>query len=193
VTLPGIDKRIVAHSVLTGGKATVTQTDESIRISVPPEQRQELDTIVRLKLDGPAAEIEPVRLPSASLACGRKATASNFFQNAERYSPDMAIDDDPSTRWGCDFGTHSAWLAVDLGRPMTFDRVYISEPYGRVRKFELQKQEDDEWWAFFSGTTIGEDFTASFPPVTAQHVRLNLLETTEGPSIWEFQLFAPKE
>lgn len=198
VTLPAIDKRVVAHSVLTGGTAMVTQTaghrpkGGPIRICVPPEHRQKLDTIVVLELDGPAAEIEPVRLPSASLACGRKATASNFFQNSERYSPDKAFDDDPATRWGCDWGTHSAWLAVDLGGPMTFNRVYISEPYDRVRKFELQRQEEQEWSAFFSGTTIGEDFTASFAPVTAQHVRLNLLETTEGPSIWEFQLFAPK-
>ena len=193
VTLPAIGKRIVAHSVLTGGTATVTQTDESIRISVPPEHRQELDTIVVLELDGPAAEIEPVRLPSASLAFGRKATASNAFEGMERYSPDKAFDDDPSTRWGCDWGTHSAWLEVDLGQPMTFDRVYVSEPYGRVGKFELEVQKDGRWSAFFGGTAIGEDFTASFAPVTAQQVRLNLLETTEGPSIWEFQLFAPKK
>jgi hypothetical protein len=106
----------------------VHQTDESVEITVPPEHRQDLDTIVVLQLDGPAADIEPVPVSSASLAFGKKATASNFFRNIERYSPDKAIDDDPNTRWGCDFGTHSAWLAVDLGLPMTFDRVRISEP-----------------------------------------------------------------
>jgi len=191
--LPPIDRRVVGHSILTGGTATVRQTDEAIEISVPPEQRQELDTIVVLQLDGPADEIEPVALPSASLAFGKKATASNFFQNSERYSPDKAFDDDPSTRWGCDYGTHSAWLEVDLGRPMTFNRVLISEPYDRVQKFEIQAQQAGDWSTFHHGTGIGEDFHASFQPVTAQRVRLNLLETTEGPSIWEFQLLAPKE
>jgi hypothetical protein len=32
---------------------------------------------------------------------------------------------------------------------------------------------------------------ASLPGTSAPRVRLNLLKTTEGPSIWEFQLFAP--
>jgi hypothetical protein len=29
----------------------------------------------------------------------------------------------------------------------------------------------------------------SFPPVTARHVRLNITEATDSPTIWEFQLF----
>ncbi len=191
VTLPPVPKRIVAGSLLTGGRVTVNQTDESIEITVPPEDRQALDTIIVLQLDGPAGELAPVRFPSASLAFGKKATASNVFQNQGTYSPDKALDDDPNTRWGCDWGTHSAWLEVDLGEPTTFGRVWISEPYGRVQRFELQGEKDGQWSTFFRGTTIGEDFSASFPAVTAQRVRLNLLETTEGPSIWEFQLFAP--
>jgi hypothetical protein len=71
--------------------------------------------------------------------------------------------------------------------------VLISEPYGRVQEFEIQARLDGAWSTFFRGTQLGEDFRATFDPVTARHVRLNLLETTEGPSIWEFQLFAPKE
>ena len=193
VKLPPIDKKIVSHAVMTGGTATVKQTAEAIEISVPPECRQELDTIIVLELDSPAAGLKPGRLPCESLACGKKATASNVFQNQDEFSPDKAFDGDETTRWGCDWSTHSAWLAVDLGKPLTFDRAYISEPYGRVRKFELQAEENGKWRAFYQGTAIGEDFTATFPPVTAQHVRLNLLETTEGPSIWEFQLFAPKK
>ncbi len=192
VALPPIDRKIVTSSVMTGGTAEVRQTDASIQISVPLEHRQELDTIVVLELDGPAAEIKPRPLPSASVAFGKKATASNVYENMETYSSDKALDDDPATRWGCDWGTHSAWLEVDLDRPVTFDRVYISEPYGRVRKFELQAEQDGQWSTFHSGTRIGEDFRASFDPVSARRVRLNLLETTEGPSIWELQLFAPK-
>ena len=193
ITLPPIDKKILASKVLTGGTAVVNQTDASIEISLPPEDRQELDTIIALELDGPAAELKPRRLPSSSLAFGKKATASNVFQNDPTYSPDKAFDDDPATRWGCDWGTTSVWLEVDLGEPLTFDHCYISEPYGRVQKFEIQIQKDGQWCPCYSGTTIGEDFSARFGAVTAQHVRLNLLETTDGPSIWEFQILAPKK
>ncbi|MBM4085924.1 MAG: discoidin domain-containing protein, partial [Planctomycetes bacterium] len=108
------------------------------------------------------------------------------------YAPEKAFDDDPGTRWGCDWGTHSCWLEVDLGEPKTFDRAWISEPYDRVKEFELQVKDGDAWRTFHRGTTLGESREIKFNPVTGQHVRLNLLKTTEGPSIWEFQLFAPK-
>ena len=54
IKLPAISKEIVAHSVLTGGTAAVKQTEEGIEISVPKEQRRDIDTIVKLHLDGPA-------------------------------------------------------------------------------------------------------------------------------------------
>ena len=192
IMLPPLPNKIVDASLLTGGTVDVRQSDDSIRVSVPADSRHPIDTIVLLELDSPAADIEPVRLPSASLAFGKKATASNFYENNQTYSPDKAFDDDPSTRWGCDWNTHSAWLEVDLGQPLTFDRAYVSEPYDRVQKFELQMQVEDQWSTFHAGTTIGENRTISFAPVTARHVRLNLLETTDGPSIWEFQLLTPK-
>jgi len=40
---------------------------------VPPQSRHEIDTIVKLTLDGPAADIEPLAMPSASMATGKKA------------------------------------------------------------------------------------------------------------------------
>jgi hypothetical protein len=126
---------------------------------------------------------------SGSLAYAKTATASNVHQHDPQYGPDKAFDDDYETRWGCDWGTHSCWLAVDLGEPKTFRRAALSEPYGRVQEFELQVLEDGQWQTFHRGTTIGERCTLEFPPTTGQHVRLNLLRTSEGPSIWEFQLF----
>lgn len=55
--LPAIPQRIVARSVVTGGKVTVKQTGAGVEVSVPPGNQQELDTIILLKLDAPAAEI----------------------------------------------------------------------------------------------------------------------------------------
>ena len=75
--------------MLTGGTATVKQTEAGLEISVPAAARDSLDTIVKLELDAPAKDIQ-----------------------------------------------------------------------------------------------------LSFPPVTGQRVRLNLLKTTDGPSIWEFRLEA---
>ena len=191
IVLPPIPRRVVSHSVLTGGEAVVRQTDQRITVSVAPEHRSKPDTIVRLLLDGPAEGLTPQRSPSGSLALGKPAAASNFYRNDPTYAPARAFDDDPGTRWGCDWGTHSAWLAVDLGKPQAIARAAISEPYGRVRKFELQVKDGATWRTFHSGTTIGPGLSAEFAPVTGRHIRLNILDTTDGPSIWEFQLFAP--
>ena len=54
IKLPGIERKIIGHSVLTGGEATVKQGKNLIEVSVPKGDRQEIDTIVVLKLDGPA-------------------------------------------------------------------------------------------------------------------------------------------
>lgn len=193
LTLPPIPKKIIASSVLTGGTATVKQNKESIEISIPNAYQQELDTIIKLQLDGPASEIAPVSMLSASLAYRKKVKASNVYQNMHQYSGDKAVDDDPSTRWATDTGTNQARLEVDMGKPMTFDRASISEEFDRIQKFELQHRNDEQWRTFAQGTKIGKKLKLEFSPVTARHVRLNILDATEGPTIREFQLFAPKK
>jgi len=195
VVLPPIEKKILEASVLTGGTVTVKQTDESIEVSVPQADRREIDTIVVLQLDGPAAEAAPGCLASGSVAVGKEAAASNVFQNmVGQYGPAMAFDDDPETRWATDAGTHQAWLEVDLGEPQTIDRAAISEAYAhRVRKFELQAKEGDAWKTFAQGGRIGEEFMIRFEPVTARVIRLDILEASEGPTIWEFQVFPVKQ
>jgi hypothetical protein len=46
------------------------------------------------------------------------------------------------------------------------------------------------WQVAYEGTRAGTDFTATFPPVRARYVRLNILDSTRPPTIWEFQVFA---
>ncbi|MFI5384787.1 MAG: alpha-L-fucosidase [Fimbriimonadales bacterium] len=121
------------------------------------------------------------------------AKASNVFRNEARYAAEKAVDDDEGTRWACDEGVHSAWLEVDLGRDQTFDETYISEAFpSRVQSFELQRKVGDNWITFSRGTKIGAEFHAKFKPVTARYVRLNVLQATIGPTIWEFQLYGGK-
>jgi alpha-L-fucosidase len=193
LALPPIPKRIIASSVLTGGTATVKQTEEVIEISVPKNYQKELDTIIKLQLDGPAGEIAPVSMQSASLAYGKKSSASNIFQNSAGYGPDKAVDDDPGTRWATDSGTRQARLEVDLGKSITFNRAMINEEFDRVQKYELKYKDGEQWRTISEGKKIGEKLELEFSPVTARYVRLNILDASEGPTIREFQLFAPKK
>ncbi len=59
ITLPALPKKIVSSSVLTGGNVQVTQKDDAVTLKVERADQQEIDTIIKLKLDGTAMEIAP--------------------------------------------------------------------------------------------------------------------------------------
>ncbi len=193
--LPPIAHRIIESSVLTGGTVDVKQTDKAIEISVPRTDHRELDTIIVLELDNPASEIATLPLPLSSLTAGKSITASSTFSDPRppHADPENAVDDDVFTRWAADAGMKQAWLEVDLVEPTTFSRARISDEYDRVEEFELQYKEGDEWTTFARGTEIGSDYSSKFESVTARHVRLSIVKASDAPSIWEFQLFAPKK
>jgi alpha-L-fucosidase len=191
VLLPPIPARVLSSRVLTGGSATVTQTGAGIQLSVAPGDQQAFDTVVALDLDVDAGLLAPVDVPlPVSLANGAAASASNVYQNQAAYGAAQAVDGNLQSRWATDNNTTNAWLELDLGSPKTFSRAVIYEAYaGRVQSFQLQWFDGAAWQTFWTGTTLGNPWSQSFPPVTAQRVRLNILNATIGPTIWEFQLF----
>ena len=192
ILLPAVPHKILAHEVLTGGTATLQQSDMGLEILVPPEHRSELDTIIALHLDGSAAEIPVAPILSGPLTFGRKVTASHVYDAnpgiAPQYRPELAVDGDPNTGWTFNPDQPSAWLEVDLEEPRTIDRAWLNELHDRIREFELQAEQDGTWQTFYRGTTMGEDCDVTFPPVTARRVRLVVLKTTINPLVAEFQL-----
>ncbi len=190
--LPPIARRIRSAQVLTGGAAAWRQSAEGISVNVGKSRRDALDTVIQLRLDGAAADIVPVAVLSGnSFARGKLATASNVFARQDQFGAAAAFDGDPETRWATDAGTKTAWLEVDLGKPETFSSVTIDEwaPGGRrVQSFELQAFEGGKWKTFYRGTTLGPNWEKKVSPVTAQRVRLNILDATEGPTLNEFGL-----
>jgi alpha-L-fucosidase len=194
LVLPALDQKVVGIRTLTGGEAVFEQRGDAITLSLPQADRAEPATIIELTVDGSAVEIEPVDVPappSGSLAAGGAATASNVFRGMKEYGPDRAFDDQSETRWATDAGTHSAWIAVDLGAPMTISRVVIIEgEWDRVRRFQLQVSNGDDWRTVAQGERLGRRADLAFDAVRCRRVRLNILEATEGPTIHEFQVFA---
>ena len=189
--LPPLPAKVLRSRVLTGGTAEVRQTTSGLEIAVPPSDRSPLDTIVALDLDGPAIAIPALKVPSGSLTAGAKATASNVFQKQSQYGPDKAVDGDADTRWATDSGTQSAWLELDLGRPVAFGRTVIQQAFPelkRIRKFALEYWQDGQWIPCYQGANFGAKLSVKFPPVSAQRVRLNILEATDGPTIQEIKL-----
>lgn len=128
---------------------------------------------------------------SGALTAHRPATASDVHPAGTQYGADKAVDDDPATRWATSDDVQQAWLEVDLLQPATIERLVIKELDPRLAKFELQVRAapDEAWKRAYSGTQAGVNFETSISPVTARYVRLQILDATRPPTIWEFQIF----
>jgi alpha-L-fucosidase len=191
--LPPLPVKVLRHRVLTGGRAVIRQTADGLEISVSEEGRQPIDTIVALEIDGDATRLSAMDVPGpVSLTTGAKATASNVYQNLAEYGADKAVDGKRDTRWATDSGIKSAWLEVDLGRPSAVSRAVVRQAFpelGRIRKFAIEYLKDGQWLPCCQGGNPGAKLSVTFAPITAQHVRLNITDSTDGPTIWEFQLF----
>jgi alpha-L-fucosidase len=191
--LPPIPAKVVRSRVLTGGKAEIRQTEAGLEIVLPKEPQQPLDTIIALDLDRSALSLAAVDVRlDPSLTTRAKATASNVYDKQAEYGPDKAVDGMEDTRWATDASTGAAWLEVDLGKPTKFSRATILQAFPelkRIRKFAIEYRDDGQWKTCYQGEDPGERLDAKFEPVTAQRVRLNLLDAHGGPTIWEFQLF----
>lgn len=153
----------------------VVQDGKLVKLKVTPESRRK-DVVI---MESSEAAI------SGLIAPEMKATTSNSYGG--EYAPGSAIDGDPETRWAC--MEKQGWLEVDLGKPMTFTKAMISEAFSpRVQAFELQVKQGDSWETLYKGTNLGVSSRLSFKPITAQHVRLHVLQASDSPTIWEFQL-----
>jgi len=142
---------------------------------------------IEIRYDTESFRPAPFVADKPSLAQGCKATASGSWP---RLGPELAFDGNLTTRWGGAPKSTGGWLAVDLGRQKTFTKVRIGEFLDRIRAFELQVKNGGDWKTIHVGTTVGRDFALTVKPVTARHVRLNILEATDVPTIWEVELLA---
>ena len=62
IRLPALPRKIIESNVLTGGVVQLTQTEAALYLTVVKDDQQEIDTIIKLTLDGPAARIPPVTI-----------------------------------------------------------------------------------------------------------------------------------
>jgi len=187
IELPDVPTKIQSAQILGGGEIKFTQVNGKLALTIPLNQRQTNDTIVKLQVAGSVIDLPVLELVPLKKV---KASASNVFENnTAEYGAQKAFDDDTDTRWATDGGTKQAWIAVELLAPKAVAQVKISEAYaGRVQKFEFQYRDGNDWKTIFTGTTLGDNFQKSFPAVTALEFRLNILDATEGPTINEIDL-----
>jgi alpha-L-fucosidase len=126
------------------------------------------------------------------LAKGKRASADNVRGGAAAYAASNVTDGDPETYWATDDGVTSASLEVDLGKPTTFDRLWLQEFVAlgqRVEQFAIDTWQDGEWRELTAGTTIGYRRILRTDRVTTDKVRLRITKARACPTVSRLSLY----
>jgi hypothetical protein len=179
-----LPRRIVASTLLTGGEVRVTQTAQAVTIEVPGRFRQPIDTLVRLRLDGPAADIAPIALsPEVTV------TASATREPAGRNAASFAMDSDPDTEWSAPDGETTGTLEFAFARPRRIRSIQVQE---RARPVLIQAYEVSSWdgkaWVPLLTKTREANYRSDIPPVTVRRLRLRILKSKGTAAVSELVL-----
>ena len=128
-----------------------------------------------------------------SLAFGHPVMASSTQQDGD-LKPEYVNDGDDSTRWSSQF-SDPQWIAVDLGKPVTVNRVVLNWEAAYAAAYAIQISLDGKTWRDVYTTQDGQGGieTVKFPPVSARWVRMygTKRATQFGYSLFSFEVYAP--
>jgi len=156
----------------------------ALLLNVSPDRRgllPEADTARLLELWSVISETFDKNLAKAATA-----QASHVRGNARDYAPANLLDGNTETYWAPDDNARWAWVELDFGGEIVFDRFMAQEhiPLGqRVAAHEIHVFKDGAWRIVAKGTTIGYKRIHRLPAIKASKIRLFLTETKAAPVI----------
>ncbi|MCX6259055.1 MAG: alpha-L-fucosidase [Bacteroidia bacterium] len=127
-----------------------------------------------------------------NFASGRQAQASSTWNDDKQYSASNILDNNINTFWAAGKNADSVEISIDLGKPVIFDRILISEPvpYGqRIAEFRIEAEINGKWTELCRGTTIGFKRLLRINPVNAGKVKIIIKKANNIPALSEFGLF----
>ena len=184
---PPLPVAIERAELLHGKQIAFTQTEDGVAFHVDEADRDSLDTIIKVTLAKDASTIEPLLVPTRSLARFGSVSASESPETAA-----ALVDDDPKTEWVS--SSRQAWVEVDLGGDKTFNRIDIREEGHewevRTTDFELlYRSAEGDWVTLDAGNKIGHTYSKTFPDVGGRFVRLVINDAGKLPRFSEFQVY----
>lgn len=158
-------------------------------LNVPPDTRGQLhETDVASLLAYKKAIDE---LFSRNLADGGKVKADQ--NRGAGFEAAKVLDDDKKSYWATPDGVKTATLEVTLPEAREFGVIRLREAIRlgqRVRKFAVDVRTNGEWSEWIKdGSSIGAQTLLRGKAVTADAVRLRVLETAASPCISELSLW----
>jgi Domain of unknown function (DUF1996)/F5/8 type C domain len=120
---------------------------------------------------------------------GKPVTASS--QEGLAFAAMAAVDGNSKTRWSSAFADPQ-WIQIDLGAPVTVDRVVLNWERAAGRAYQIQVSPDAKiWTTAFQTTTGAEGIATHAVHATGRYVRMlgTARTTAYGFSLFEFQVF----
>ncbi|MDF7798609.1 family 43 glycosylhydrolase [Pontiellaceae bacterium B1224] len=146
-------------------------------------------SLTEVEVVGNSIPIVPEVSTEPNIAQNQSVSASSTHSSS--YSVEKAFDGSLSTRWAST-GESTPWIEVGFGSPVSVNGAKIVEYKDRIRSYEIQVN-NGGWETVFVGGNPENSQKDEFPTVTGSRFRLQIMEATAGPTIWEFELYAPSE
>ncbi|GGD62201.1 hypothetical protein GCM10010911_20130 [Paenibacillus nasutitermitis] len=117
-----------------------------------------------------------------------QTSASSQF--SESHISSNAFDGNRSSAWQAAVGSYAGeWIERDLGVNITFNTAQLSEYANRTSGYRIEYWNGSSWLTAYTGTTIGDISTVSFPSVTGSKARLYFTGGSQQPAIYEFEVY----
>jgi len=119
-------------------------------------------------------------------------SASNVRGGVGVYGADKAFDAVPNTFWATDDGITAAWIEVDFGREVEFNRLVAQEQIAlgqRVKRFSVAIWQGGRYETIARETTIGYKRILRFPRMKASRLRLIIDDAKASPLIASIKVY----
>ncbi|MCB0753771.1 MAG: alpha-L-fucosidase, partial [Ignavibacteriae bacterium] len=128
---------------------------------------------------------------SKNLAIGAQVKASSFKD--EIHKPENIIDGNLNTCWMTKDWENNAELFISLPEKQKFNRIVLQEQIQdysqRISEFEIEAMIDNEWVKIANGTTIGYKKICRTSTITADKIKIKILDSRVSPTINNFGLY----
>ena len=129
---------------------------------------------------------------STDLALGSTVSASEVRGDVAEFGANNVVDDNPETYWATNDSTKNASLEIELKDQKEIRFVQIEEYIRlgqRVKSFQVEAMENNEWKEIASGTTIGKKRILEIDPLRTSKVKITITDAKACPVIANVSLY----
>lgn len=119
-------------------------------------------------------------------------SADSYRGKFKQYSPETMFDNDKNTYWSTDDNVKTGSFEITFKMPEEVSYILLQEYIKlgqRVKSFNVEVWENDNWKEVGTGTTIGYKRIIKIDPVTTNKIRVNINDSKACPTISNVEVY----